>query len=223
MERHVYGGVNAAVAEWIPRDRGRVLDLGCGDGSFGRWLKDNGSSWVTGVTIQDEEARRAAAGLDEVICADLDGWEPEGERFDGVVASHVLEHLKDPGRLLRRLIRRVGPGGWLVVALPNALFWRQRFQFLAGRFRYTQGGIMDATHLRFFDADTARQLVEEAGWPVEAARATGGFPGSRFLGPCRGLVDETACRLWPGVFGFQFVFRARLRAPSRPVQQGVPT
>lgn len=101
MERHVYGGVNAPVAGLIPADRRRVLDLGCGDGSFGRWLKQQGSDWVTGVTIQDEEARRAASGLDEVICTDLDRWDPVGERYDGVVASHVLEHLADPSTLLQ--------------------------------------------------------------------------------------------------------------------------
>ncbi len=212
MERHVYGGVNAAVASLIPRDRHRVLDLGCGDGSFGRWLKQNGSNWVTGVTIQDEEARQAAVGLDEVICTDLDRWEPAGERFDGVVASHVLEHLVDPARLLRCLGRVVVPGGWVVVALPNALFWRQRLEFLSGRFRYSNGGIMDATHLRFFDWSSARNLVNQSGWPLEMALADGGLPGSRFLGSWRGAIDRWACRAWPAGFGFQFVFRARLQA-----------
>jgi SAM-dependent methyltransferase len=212
MERHVYGGVNAAVAGLIPTDRHRVLDLGCGDGSFGRWLRQHGSHWVTGVTIQDEEARRAATGLDEVICTDLDRWTPVGERYSGVVASHVLEHLADPARLLRAVGKVVAPGGWIVVALPNALFWRQRLAFLSGSFRYSDGGIMDATHLRFFDWSSARDLVDNNGWLVEEALADGGLPGSRFLGPSRGAIDRWACRAWPAGFGFQFVFRARLRA-----------
>lgn len=212
MERHVYGGVNAPVAGLIPADRRRVLDLGCGDGSFGRWLKQQGSDWVTGVTIQDEEARRAASGLDEVICTDLDRWDPVGERYDGVVASHVLEHLADPSTLLQRLKGVVVPGGWVVVALPNALFWRQRLEFLSGRFRYSKGGIMDATHLRFFDWSTAHHLVDQNGWRVEAALADGGLPGSRFFGSWRDSMDRWAYRVWPAGFGFQFVFRARLQA-----------
>jgi 16S rRNA G1207 methylase RsmC len=42
MDRQVYGGVNRAVAESVPAFTGSILDLGCGDGSFGVWLKSKG-------------------------------------------------------------------------------------------------------------------------------------------------------------------------------------
>ncbi len=223
MQRPVYGGVNQAVAKLIPTGAARVLDLGCGDGSFGKWLKSNGVASVTGVTVQGTEAELARRFLDEVIEADLDRWEPAPEPvFDGIVASHVLEHLSDPDRLLRVLRPRVKPGGWLVVALPNALFWRQRLAFLAGRFRYTHGGIMDSTHLRFFDWTTARALLTGNDWHPECAVADGGLPGSRWTGPLRPSLNRWACQVWPGLFGFQFVFRARLPARS-PTVSGYQT
>jgi SAM-dependent methyltransferase len=224
MERQVYGGVNAAVAAAIPAHPGRVLDLGCGDGSFGTWLKGRGATRVTGVTIQGREAELAARVLDEVIETDLDRWEPAADAgYDGVVASHVLEHLVDPGRLLQAVRRRVNPGGWLVVGLPNVLFWRQRLAFFRGHFRYTQGGLMDDTHLRFFDWVTAQELVTRSGWNLEYAVADGGFPGSRWLGGGRLALDQAACRAWPGTFGFQFVFRARLTAQSAPSEAAKPS
>lgn len=216
MDRPVYGGVNQAVAALIPKGANRILDLGCGDGSLGAWLKSNGVDTVTGVTVQGTEAALARQVLDEVIETDLDHWNPaEESTFDGIVASHVLEHLSDPHRLLRILRPVAKPGGWLVVALPNALFWRQRLAFLAGRFRYTHGGIMDSTHLRFFDWKTARSMQVESGWCPERAIADGGLPGSRWTGPLRPALDRWACRVWPGLFGFQFVFRARLPAGWR--------
>ncbi len=218
MQRAVYGGVNQAVAALIPSGATRVLDLGCGDGSFGKWLKSNGVSSVTGVTVQGTEAELARRVLDEVIEADLDRWEPAEEQvFDGIVASHVLEHLSEPDRLLRVLQARVKPGGWLVAALPNALFWRQRLAFLAGNFRYTQGGIMDSTHLRFFDWTTAHALLTGNGWQPECAVADGSLPGSRWTGPLRPILNRWACRAFPGLFGFQFVFQARLPTRSPPV------
>lgn len=218
MKRPVYGGVNPAVAALIPPGATRVLDLGCGDGSFGKWLKSSGVTSVTGVTVQGTEAEMARRVLDEVIEADLDRWEPTEERgFDGVVASHVLEHLSDPDRLLRVVRTCVKPGGWLVAALPNVLFWRQRLAFLSGRFRYTQGGIMDSTHLRFFDWTTAHALLAGNGWQPEYAAADGGLPGSRWTGPFRPGLNQWACRAFPGLFGFQFVFRARLPTGSPPV------
>ncbi len=215
MKRAVYGGVNQAVARMIPRPSGNILDLGCGDGSFGAWLQTSGACQVTGVTIQGTEAQIARERLHQIVEADLDRWEPPDiPTYDGIVASHVLEHLADPTRLLRSLRRTLRPGGWLVVGLPNILFWRQRLHFLLGRFRYTQGGLMDDTHLRFFDWHSAHQLLVGGGWQVEESIADGGFPGSRWTGPLRPSLDRFACRLRPGLLGFQFVFRASLPAQS---------
>lgn len=215
MKRAVYGGVNQAVARMIPRPSGNILDLGCGDGSFGAWLQASGDCRVTGVTIQGTEAQLARERLPQVIEADLDRWDPpDAATYDGIVASHVLEHLADPSRLLRSLRRTLRPGGWLVVGLPNILFWRQRLHFLLGRFRYTQGGLMDDTHLRFFDWHSAHQLLTASGWSVDESIADGGLPGSRWTGPLRPTLDRSACRLRPGLFGFQFVFRASLPAQS---------
>jgi hypothetical protein len=81
---------------------------------------------------------------------------------------------------------------------------------MAGRFRYTQGGIMDDTHLKFFDWITARRLVETAGYEVVGAVAEGGCPGSRFLpGFLGGALDRLATTMRPGLFGVQFVIVAR--------------
>lgn len=222
MDRQVYGGVNQAVAAAVPAFTGSILDLGCGDGSFGVWLKSKGVHSVTGVTIHGPEASLARRSLDRVIEADLDHWQPDPEdRYDGIVASHVLEHLADPWNLLKRLRRAAKPGAWLVVALPNVLFWRQRLALLRGQFRYTDGGIMDSTHLRFFDWTTAGMLVAESGWALAGKTADGGFPGSRWTGPLRNPIDRLACKACPGLFGFQFVFRARLCAELPGVSDSV--
>jgi SAM-dependent methyltransferase len=222
MNRQVYGGVNRAVAEAIPACTGSVLDLGCGDGSFGVWLKSRGVRSVTGVTIHGPEAALARRCLDTVIEADLDRWQPDArDPYDGIVASHVLEHLSDPWNLLRRLRRVVKPDGWLVVALPNVLFWRQRLDFLRGSFRYADGGIMDATHLRFFDWSAAGALLTETGWTTDQRKADGGFPGSRWTGPLKPSLDRLACRACPGLFGFQFVFKAHLCAQWSGVSDSV--
>jgi hypothetical protein len=104
-------------------------------------------------------------------------------------------------------------GGTLAVALPNLLFWKERLQFLRGRFRYTEGGIMDSTHYRFFDFVSAQELIHAGGYRVVDADADGVLP----LGPLRRLLPSswtTRCDNWglrkfPGLFGWQFLIEAR--------------
>ena len=212
-----YNAVNRPALARIPSDVRRVLDVGCGDGALGRALKARRPTEVVGLTHSRQEASRAREVLDVTLCIDLDSAGLDSDlsalgRFDCIVCSHVLEHLRDPARLLAQLRANLTIRGLVVIALPNALHYRQRLAFLSGRFRYTDGGIMDRTHYRFFDWTTARQLVEEAGLHLVEAAAEGGFPGSRFLGPARPLIDRAAVRAFPGAFAAQFVLTARTEA-----------
>jgi SAM-dependent methyltransferase len=209
----IYSSVNQPVLARIPLQTRRALDVGCGDGSLGHALKQRSHCTVVGLTHSNEEAVRARCVLDDVVVADLEATELDGlERFDAIVCSHVLEHLRDPVATLARLRDKLSPGGRLVVALPNTLHWRQRVQFALGRFRYTRGGLMDDTHLRFFDWDTAQELLRAAGYRIVEAVADGGFPGSRYFGPLAPALDRFAVRGFPGAFGAQFVLVATARA-----------
>lgn len=206
----IYGAVNLAVAARVPESARRVLDLGCGNGALGAHLKRRPGREVVGVTFSEEEAREARSRLDDVLVCDLDDFDASGlGRFDCVVCSHVLEHLTRPEDLLRRLRGSLSADGVLVVALPNALYWRQRFEFLRGRFEYTDGGLMDRTHYRFYDWRTARALLTECGYAETASEADGGFPLSRFVPLLGRALDRAALRLGPGVFGVQFIVVSR--------------
>lgn len=207
---NIYGAVNQPVLDRIPREARHVLDLGCGDGALGRALKARQPARVVGVTFSAAEAELARPALDRVEHADLEAADlRELGAFDCIVASHVLEHLRDPLAVLARLRQNLAVNGTLLVALPNALHYRQRLAFAAGRFRYTDGGIMDRTHYRFFDWDTARALIRDAGFRLVDAVAHGTFPASRFFGPARRPLDQAAMRWLPGLLGGQFVLRAQ--------------
>lgn len=211
----IYGAVNRPVLLRIPKTTKRLLDIGCGSGTLGREIKQDITCEVVGVTYSESEATLAAEWLDQVLVRDLNHFTPrEFGYFDCVICSHVLEHLYQPQELLSRLRESLTTDGVLIVALPNVLHWRQRLEFLRGRFRYTDGGLMDRTHFRFFDWTTARELLEQSGYTVLEAKADGNFPiplVRKFLPSMISLqIDNTALNKFPGLFGFQFVLSCYL-------------
>jgi SAM-dependent methyltransferase len=207
----IYQSVNTALLAQVPPQAREVLDVGCGGGALGERLKAERSCRVVGITHDAGEADQARQVLDDVVVADLDRYDPAPlGRFDLVICCHVLEHLVAPERLLAALHANLRPHGTLLVALPNVLFWRQRLEFLRGRFRYTDGGLMDRTHVRFFDWVSANGALRDGGFEVTHGRADGGLPLSRRLGRrLSARLDRAALTRWPGLFGHQFVYACR--------------
>jgi len=101
----------------------RYLDLGCGSGELSLAFAGLGARRITGVDFLPrniERARASAAylGLDETVqfvCADLYEWAPNG-KYDVLLSFDALEHVGDPGALLRRMADFIAPGGAAVLA-----------------------------------------------------------------------------------------------------------
>jgi 2-polyprenyl-3-methyl-5-hydroxy-6-metoxy-1,4-benzoquinol methylase len=194
----------------------RLLDVGFGAGELARRVRPH-CTHLAGIELDEGAARLSAHLFDRWVGGDL--VEALGARrddpYDVVVAGDVLEHLPNPGAILRILRGLLKPDGRLLVSLPNVANVTVRLGLLLGRFTYTQRGILDSTHMRFFTARTGRALLEENGFRVLDQRATAmplelalprlGRPP--FAAVARGSA-VAAARLLPGLFGYQFVFEA---------------
>lgn len=155
---------------WVGRDK-NILEVGCHTGDFSRWLKEAGCT-VTGIEINRLALEEAKPFLTKAICGDIETaetWEQVGHaRFDVILFEHVLEHLSDPWNVLKRSCTLLQPNGKILIALPNISNAETRFRMLFGNFDYTEIGVMDRTHLRFFNQKTVREMIENAGLKVEA-------------------------------------------------------
>lgn len=189
--RGYYHATRPDLAALIPASARRILDIGCGAGGLGRLLKERQPCWVTGVELVPAVAEQARGVLDEVLVGDAEtivqGRPPQP--FDCVVCGDVLEHLRDPGRLLQRLREDwLAPGGLVVASVPNVRHWSVIQQLLEGRWDYADAGLLDRTHLRFFTRTTLYFLFAEAGFQImqwQALRVPGlSFP-AQLLPPLR--------------------------------------
>ncbi|RII29441.1 MAG: class I SAM-dependent methyltransferase [Geobacter sp.] len=198
-----------ALVDLVSPEHHRILDVGCGNGANLYLLSQRGHE-VIGLTLSEAEARFVTERGFECINWDMMAeLLPFAERsFDALLFSHVLEHLPWPEEVLKRYMKLLRPGGGVYIALPNALHIIQRWQFLCGNFKYTEMGVMDRTHLRFFDFATARQLAESCGFEVVEHFAVGQCP----TGPFREIspklsrrIDEWTSKYWPSLFGVHIV------------------
>jgi methionine biosynthesis protein MetW len=157
------------VISWVAPGS-RVLELGCASGYIGRLLIETKGCRVTGVEVDPNAAREARENGLTVIEGSLEDISFRNsitQRFDVVLATDVLEHLRDPASVLDDFKRWLAPGGRAIIAVPNIATWPIREQlFFRGDFEYQESGILDRTHVHFFTWNTLHKLVRDQRWSV---------------------------------------------------------
>ena len=119
-----------AIASWIPRGAS-VLDLGCGDGSLLRYLKETREVRGYGVEISDLDIVSCIANGVNVIQNDLDAGlsDFESNSFDFVILSQTLQATRYTEALIKEMLR-VGREG--IVSFPNFGYWQSRLDVMLG-------------------------------------------------------------------------------------------
>ena len=153
----------------------RVIDFGCATGYFSQLLAKKGCT-VTGVEINPEAAKFAEQYCEQVIVADLDFVSVTAilpkQAFDVAVFGDVLEHLRNPWKVVSEIRQLLKPEGYVVASIPNIAHGAIRLALLQGRFDYMDLGLLDNTHLRFFTRKSVEELFEGAGYFVETIERT---------------------------------------------------
>lgn len=180
--------------------RGRLLDVGCGDGAFLMQAQRRG--WeVAGTEISPWAAAHAAATLGcKVFCGELrDAAYPEAH-FDAVTLWHVLEHVTAPRSLLEEVRRVLAPNGVLLLAVPNRNDRvMQAAYLLAKRRRPRLFSRHDREpHLFHFSASSLRGLLAATGFAVSGMGPDGGIvePAKRLVNGVAVLLSRLFHRFW---------------------------
>jgi SAM-dependent methyltransferase len=196
----------------------RILDIGAADGYLGEILKREGHHLV-GLESDAGLAEEAQSHYELLHHADAESFDfPYRGEFDYVLLADVLEHLRDPAAVLRRVLPCLNEHGEVIISLPNVAHLSVRLSLLCGRFDYGDRGILDRGHLRFFTLAGIKQMMGETACRILELRPTSApvqlvFPWSdrRAFGPLHEL-HFLSVRLCPTLLAYQFVLRA---APER--------
>lgn len=200
----------------------KVLDVGCGNGFQAADLARQ-ENQVSGIDMVAEPSQRQA--LRQYVQADLsEGLRPVAQRmeerpFDRILLMDIIEHLPDPERILRECRELLAPKGQVIISLPNVANITVRLALLFGQWNYTERGILDKTHLRFFTRRTARRMIDNAGYEIVRETMTV-MPLELALGvsphnPLMRAVNfclAVATRFLPGLLGYQCMFAVRVKS-----------
>ncbi len=185
--------VRLDVLEAVPPSsrKGRLLEIGASGCRTLIHAKEKGfAEAVYGIDIVDCKLDTdLQEKLDGLAIGDIQTMEKAfgGMEFDVILCPDVLEHLVNPYRVVRKLKGWLRVDGVVVASLPNINYWRVIFGILwKDSFSYSNRGILDRSHLRFFARKDVEALFTENGFQVLAVHSNaGGWRGrlaQRLLG-----------------------------------------
>jgi len=207
-----FGRARKDIAPLLPSPTGRVLEFGCATGKTLEWLKrDHGASETVGVEIEPRIAELARARVDQVLNLDAEQQSlPDAlGRFNLILCLDVLEHLRDPWQFLARTVERsLAPGGTVIASVPNVRHAKVIFPLVfGGHWTYTDEGLLDRTHLRFFTRESAISLMSVGDLQVSGV-VTAPPPGTR-----TSLLNTLTLGVFSNFLNPQILVAAR-RAPA---------
>jgi ubiquinone/menaquinone biosynthesis C-methylase UbiE len=190
----------------------KILDLGCGNGSFALQLADcAGTKDVWGVDFLEDLCKSAREFDINTLCSDLNECLPFGdETFDVIHANQVIEHLAGTDTFVREIYRVLVPGGYAIISTPNLSGLHNIVSLILGMQPFSAhasneiilGNTLDpkhglpheysgAYHLRTFSPMGLKELFEYHGFEVEQLLAVGFYPFSGRMATLLNKVDRT--------------------------------
>lgn len=206
-------GKYALVLNEIKKARS-VLEIGCHTGYLLEVLKERGIV-AEGIDIDAEAVQVAQTRGVKAQHGDIEDPNllKNFQKFDVVLMMDVLEHLREPEKILKALPQVIEKGGRALVTVPNVTYWAVRKDLLLGKWKYVESGILDRTHLRFNNLEGWKELIANSGFKVKEFRVADAmlvFESRLFKIPVLGAllkkIKDPIVKRWPGFFAISFYF-----------------
>lgn len=164
--------------QFIPPSARKILEIGCGEEEFGHALKRLYDVEVWGVEILEDVAQKAKTRLDKVLIGDIeaDDFVLPSNYFDCIVFNDVLEHLRYPWFILKKIRVNLKENGYVIASIPNVRYYKNMKDVLIHKnWEYVDAGVMDKTHFRYFTIKSIRNLFKRCNFQVILIKGTNGI------------------------------------------------
>lgn len=150
-----------------------VLDIGCSSGTFGEELIKSKNCVVDGIEIDDGDIAEAKKKLRTVYKIDIERDPIDiNQTYDVIFLGDVIEHLANPASALKRVKKLLKKDGVLVFSIPNITHMSVRLMLLAGNIEYGRTGLLDETHLHFYNSEEIYRVLNDAGYKIKTFEYT---------------------------------------------------
>lgn len=219
------------VASLLPGTYSKVLEIGCARGGFSAHLLSPCEYW--GIEPNQQAAQAAGERLERVLVGTYDEVKsqlPNGY-FDLVVCNDVIEHMVDHDEFLHGIKQKMTNGGVIIGSIPNVRHITALAKLLIAKdWPYSESGILDRTHLRFFTKKSLRRTFDSHGFKIDVIRGLASVIRYGLARPAKplsawtnaafrlcslSLVAVTLGSYWDTQYP-QFGFRVRLNTASKP-------
>lgn len=152
-----------------------ILEIGPSTGYMTRAFL--GLGCIVDVVEQDSKAvAKLPQKIRKVVNQSIEDnriYQSLNKDYDFIIMADVLEHLINPEKVLKNLLKVSTSQTKLLVSLPNIACWTMRKQlFFKGDFEYQDSGLLDKTHLHFYTVNTLPKILASNGWKVQEVLGT---------------------------------------------------
>ncbi len=147
-----------------------VLDVGCAAGILGKYLGKEHECTIDGIDFDNKalEVAKNGGGYDNLYNKNIENEEDfkylksKKRIYDYIIFADVLEHTINPINLIYKFGEFLRMDGEILVSLPNFAHYDVLLNLLNGTFNYSENGILDNTHLRFFTNDSFIDYIKNS-------------------------------------------------------------
>jgi 2-polyprenyl-3-methyl-5-hydroxy-6-metoxy-1,4-benzoquinol methylase len=156
------------------KDKGKILDIGCGIGEVLSVFKDKG--WDTqGIELNDLAAQYARNNFGLDVVQDSVYNFSFKDKYDCIMMWGIVEHFTEPKKLLKQVKKMLAPKGLLVIEVPSADSFLVKFIEARGNANKLSPKriLIPDRHLMFFSHISLREMLVSSGFVIEKCLTNG--------------------------------------------------